>query len=72
MNTDEKLVYMANQIASFFVTQGEAKAVPAIADHIKKFWDPEMRRKFLAQADKPNIELHPYVREAVNLLKQTA
>ena len=72
MNTDEKLVYMANQIASFFVAQGEAKAVPAIADHIKKFWDPEMRRKFLAQVDKPSVELHPYVREAVNLLKQTA
>ena len=72
MNTDEKLVDMANQIASFFVAQGEAKAVPAIADHIRKFWDPEMRHKFLAQADKPNIELHPYVREAVNLLKQTA
>ncbi|HVU20941.1 MAG TPA: formate dehydrogenase subunit delta [Rhizomicrobium sp.] len=72
MNTDEKLVYMANQIASFFVAQGEARAVPAIADHIKKFWDPSMRRQFLAEADKPNIELHPYVREAVNLLKQTA
>jgi formate dehydrogenase subunit delta len=72
MNTDEKLVYMANQIASFFVTQGEAKAVPAIADHIRKFWDPEMRRNFLAQADKPNVELHPYVRQAVSLLIQTA
>jgi formate dehydrogenase subunit delta len=72
MNTDEKLVYMANQIASFFVTQGEAKAVPAIADHIRKFWDPEMRRNFLAQAGKPNVELHPYVRQAVSLLIQTA
>ena len=72
MNSDEKLVYMANQIASFFVAQGEAKAVPAIADHIKKFWDPEMRRKFLALADKPNIELHLFVRKAVSLLKQTA
>ena len=72
MQTDEKLVYMANQIASFFAAQGEAKAVPAIADHIQKFWDPDMRRKFLAQADRPNIELHPLVRKAVNLLKQTA
>lgn len=72
MTTDEKLVYMANQIASYFTAQGEAKAVPAIADHVKKFWDPEMRRKFLVQADKPNVELHPYVRKAVNLLKQTA
>jgi formate dehydrogenase subunit delta len=71
-STDEKLVYMANQIASFFVAQGEAKAVPAIADHIRKFWDPEMRRKFLAEADKPGVELHPYVREAVNLLVRKA
>ncbi len=72
MNTDEKLVYMANQIASFFLARGEAKAVPAIADHIRKFWDPEMRRRFVEQSEKPNIALHPYVREAVNLLKQTA
>jgi formate dehydrogenase subunit delta len=71
-STDEKLVYMANQIASFFAAQGEAKAVPAIADHIRKFWDPEMRRKFLAEADKPSVELHPYVREAVNLLVRKA
>ena len=66
MHTDEKLVYMANQIASFFAAQGEAKAVPAIADHIKKFWDPEMRRKFLSVAD--TAELHPLVRKAVAVL----
>ena len=72
MHTDEKLVMMANQIAAFFSAQGEERAVPAIADHIRKFWDPEMRRKFLAQADKPNVELHPYVRQAVSLLIQTA
>ena len=65
MQTDEKLVYMANQIASFFAAQGEAKAVPAIADHIRKFWDPDMRRKFLSVAD--HAELHPLVRKAVPL-----
>ncbi len=72
MLTEEKLVYSANQIAAFFAAQGEAKAVPAIADHIRKFWDPEMRRKFLAYAGAPNVEMHPYVREAVNLLVQKA
>jgi formate dehydrogenase subunit delta len=66
MQTDEKLVYMANQIASFFAAQGEAKAVPAIADHIQKFWDPDMRRKFLGVAD--HAELHPLVRKAVALI----
>jgi len=72
MDTDEKLVYMANQIASFFAAQGEAKAVPAIADHIRKFWDQEMRRKFLALAEKPGRELNPLTRKAVELLKVRA
>jgi formate dehydrogenase subunit delta len=66
MQTDEKLVYMANQIASFFAAQGEDKAVPAIADHIRRFWDPAMRRKFLGIADR--AELHPLVRKAVPLI----
>jgi len=72
MHTDEKLIYMANQIASFFAAQGEAKAVPAVADHIRKFWDPEMRRKFLALVDKPETILHPLTRKAVDLLKVKA
>ncbi|HVY41950.1 MAG TPA: formate dehydrogenase subunit delta [Hyphomicrobiaceae bacterium] len=40
----EKLVMMANQIARFFAAQGEERAVPQIADHIEKFWDPRMRK----------------------------
>ncbi|HLJ65031.1 MAG TPA: formate dehydrogenase subunit delta [Stellaceae bacterium] len=43
----EKLVYMANQIGKFFAHQSEAKAVAAIADHLKRFWDPRMRRAIL-------------------------
>jgi formate dehydrogenase subunit delta len=67
MQTDEKLVYMANQIASYFASQGETKAVPAIADHIQKFWDPVMRKTFLGLAD--HAELHPLVRKAVPLIQ---
>jgi formate dehydrogenase subunit delta len=69
MDSDEKLIYMANQIAANFAVQGEAKAVPAIADHIRKFWDPEMRRKFLAVAAKPDAKLHPMVQQAVETLQ---
>ena len=67
MHTDEKLVMMANQIAAFFAAQGEERAVPAIADHIRKFWDPEMRRKFLSLTAR---DLHPLVRKALPLLTQ--
>jgi formate dehydrogenase subunit delta len=72
MNTDEKLIYMANQIAANFAAQGEARAVPAIADHMKKFWDPAMRREFLALAGRPETKLDPLTRKAVELLKVKA
>ena len=39
----DKLVYMANQIGRFFVTEDRATAVSGIADHLRKFWDPRMR-----------------------------
>jgi formate dehydrogenase subunit delta len=65
MNTDEKLIVTANQVAAFFAAQGETKAVPAIADHFRKFWDPEMRRRFLA-AD--HVNLHPLAKKAASLL----
>ncbi|MGC9271136.1 formate dehydrogenase subunit delta [Acidiphilium sp.] len=44
----EKLVYMANQIATFFASYPEDEAIAAIADHIDKFWDPRMRRQIAA------------------------
>ncbi|MBV8976799.1 MAG: formate dehydrogenase subunit delta [Alphaproteobacteria bacterium] len=69
MNTDEKLVMMANQIAQFFAAQGEARAVPAIADHIRKFWDPQMRSEFLALVPGAEAKLHPLVRKAVALIR---
>jgi formate dehydrogenase subunit delta len=44
----DKLVYMANQIATFFASYKEDEAIAAIADHIDKFWDPRMRRQITA------------------------
>ncbi len=51
MSHDTKLVYMANQIGKFFASQGEAKAVDGIANHLAKFWDPSMRRALIAQTE---------------------
>ena len=42
---EQRLVYMANQIGKFFQSQGHDKAVPGVADHIRKFWDPRMRKQ---------------------------
>lgn len=68
MNPDEKLAYMANQIAKFFAAQGEEKAARGVADHIQKFWNPDMRRDFMAAAAMGNLPLHPAVKAALPLL----
>lgn len=38
----EKLVYMANQIATFFRSQPGTDQVDRIAAHISDFWEPRM------------------------------
>ena len=68
MSPDEKLIYMANQIARFFAAQGETRAVAGIGDHINKFWDPGMRSDFLALARKDTAKLHPLVQKALSLI----
>jgi formate dehydrogenase subunit delta len=64
----DKLVYMANQIGKFFVAQGEEKAVPLIADHLAKFWDPRMRKAIIAHLAEGGAGLDPAVRNAVDSL----
>jgi formate dehydrogenase subunit delta len=66
----DRLIYMANQIGKFFNSQGQDKAVPGIAEHIKKFWDPRMRSAILAHLDKGGEGLDPSVRDAIATLKK--
>jgi formate dehydrogenase subunit delta len=42
MNTVERLVYMANQIAINLATDDDP--VAAIRNHIELFWDPRMKK----------------------------
>ena len=64
----DKLVYMANQIGKFFASQGEEQAVPGIADHIKKFWDPRMRAQIFVHLEAGGKGLDPDVRTAIEQL----
>ncbi|WP_343315737.1 formate dehydrogenase subunit delta [Brucella sp. BE17] len=50
-HTDEKLVRMANQIATFFLSQPEDSRIEGVAVHINKFWEPRMRRRFFEIVD---------------------
>jgi formate dehydrogenase subunit delta len=71
VSSPDKLVYMANQIGKFFQNQGHDKAVPGIAEHIKKFWDPRMRRMIFAHLDAGGAGLDPFVRDAIDSLKKS-
>jgi formate dehydrogenase subunit delta len=64
-HTIDKLVVQANQIAAFFAPQGEARAVPQIADHIQKFWDPRMRKAMAAHVEAGGAGLHPLALSAL-------
>ena len=51
MHTDA-LIRMANQIGSFFEAMPDrTEALEGIAQHIRKFWEPRMRRELLAHVD---------------------
>jgi hypothetical protein len=45
-------------------------AVPGIAEHIRKFWDPRMRSAILAHLDAGGAGLDPDVRDAIEALKK--
>jgi formate dehydrogenase subunit delta len=61
------LVHMANRIGQFFEAMPDRpEALDGIAEHLRKFWEPRMRRTLLDALDGPGCaELHPMVREAV-------
>jgi formate dehydrogenase subunit delta len=63
---------MANQIGKFFKSQPEAMAVASIADHLKKFWDPRMRKAILAHLAAGGQGLDPLALQAVGVLKGEA
>jgi formate dehydrogenase subunit delta len=71
-STNDKLVYMANQIGTFFLSLDTETASAKIAEHIRKFWDPRMRRAILAHLDKGGAGLNPASRRAVESLRESA
>ncbi|HEX2529258.1 MAG TPA: formate dehydrogenase subunit delta [Geminicoccus sp.] len=66
MNHD-RLVKMANQIATFFATQPGDQA-KATAEHIRAFWDPRMRKDIKAHVEAGGEGLDPVALAAVRLI----
>jgi len=65
---DQTLVRLANRIGEFFEAfPDRAEAIEGVASHLRKFWEPRMRRQLYAYLDGPQAGagLSDLVREAV-------
>ncbi|WP_306004763.1 formate dehydrogenase subunit delta [Aquicoccus porphyridii] len=48
----EKMVHMANQIATFFKSQPGEDQAERVAGHLRDFWEPRMRDQLKAHVAK--------------------
>ncbi|HEY3599731.1 MAG TPA: formate dehydrogenase subunit delta [Paraburkholderia sp.] len=64
---EHNLIDMANRIGEFFDSMPDREeALAGIADHIRRFWEPRMRRTLLASLDEGRTgEMSEIVREAL-------
>jgi len=65
----EHLIHMANRIGDFFEAYPDREEVQRnIAEHIRKFWEPRMRRDLYAQLDRDGAPaLKSIVAEAIRV-----
>lgn len=69
----EHLVTMANDIANFFAAEPDREiAVEGVRNHLRKFWEPRMRRKIVAHLrEEGGSDLSDLARAAVERLAAT-
>ena len=63
----DNLIRMANRIGQFFEAMPDRdEAMAGIANHIRKFWEPRMRRAMVQCLQSPDADhVLPIVREAL-------
>lgn len=68
----DKMIYQANQIATFFHSQKGSDQAARVASHLKDFWEPRMLSQFyrvVAGDEKTTLIIDPLVREAARQLQ---
>ncbi|HEV2502536.1 MAG TPA: formate dehydrogenase subunit delta [Mesorhizobium sp.] len=71
-STREKLVRMANQIATFFHSKPREEGIAGVAEHINKFWEPRMRRQMFEMIDAGGKGFDELVLAASPLIRRPA
>lgn len=68
----DKMIRMANQIATFFESKKHDEGVAGVAAHINAFWEPRMRRQLFTLLDQGGEGLKPLVLEAAPTIRRPA
>ncbi|MFC4819632.1 formate dehydrogenase subunit delta [Dokdonella ginsengisoli] len=69
MSRNEHLVKMANDIADYFASEPDrVAATSGIAAHMRRFWEPRMRRRIAAHLDSGGEGLSELARAGVREL----
>lgn len=67
----ERLIAMANDISHYFAADPDSAAGAAgVADHLKKFWEPGMRKQIEAHLVAGGEGLEPLAKKGVEKLAQ--
>ena len=65
----EHLVSMANDIGNFFNAEPDkAEAAKCVASHLRRFWDPRMRREIILHYKQGGEGLNDVPRSAIAIL----
>lgn len=68
----DKLIMMANQIATYFQTQPGSGQAEDVAAHINDFWEPRMRAKLSSFIAEGGAGLSPLATDAVEFIRVPA
>ncbi|HKT30219.1 formate dehydrogenase subunit delta [Dyella sp.] len=67
----ERLVAMVNDIGRYFAAEpDEALGVAGIADHLKRFWEPGMRKQIVAHLAAGGEGLEPLAKKGIARLAE--
>ncbi|MDH6230581.1 formate dehydrogenase subunit delta [Mesorhizobium soli] len=71
-STRDKIIRMANQIATFFHSKPREEGIAGTAEHINKFWEPRMRRHLFEIIDADGEGLDELVLAASATIRRPA
>jgi formate dehydrogenase subunit delta len=62
-------IRLINKVVVHFGYLPAEQAVTEVADHVRKFWDPRMKRRLLDLVDSETSDLEPVALAAAALLR---